>query len=478
MLRSRTFMAAMIVIPWALSNVANAQVDPKNANPEHEQIKKQADAAYQQRAFTQAVELVSKVIKENPKDDVAFYLRGSSLVEIGLQNRDVDKLRAGIADARQAISLNGRERIDYYLPYLFGMSSLAGLEDKPEHANVAIQVATQVIGLPNVGTAQSANLYYQRARAHGTLQDWQKAADDFNKALSFNPNHLGARLGAGHAYVRMEDFDKAEEQFDAASKTFPNDPRVYNDRGTFHQQSKQFDKAIADFTKVLELDKNAHYAYMNRGFTYMEKGDPKQAEQDFDRALALQPKQPTLYSLRGTARLMQGRVNDALGDYKMVVEMDTKNPIARGDLAFAEFFAGDYANAAKSFASALDSPAKLEHLRPWLYISLVSSGQKNAADSRFGSGPSGDQAGWDWSDRLLAMLTGKISDEDLLAAVKSDETRVKDAQLCEAHFFLGQKALLAGDRAAAAAHFQKAVATNADNLSAHRGSRFALQRLN
>ena len=478
MLRSRTVMAAMMMASSAMFGVANAQVDPQNAIPEHENIKKQADAAYQQRAFSQAVELVSKVIKENPKDDVAFYLRGSSLVEIGLQNRDVEKLRAGIADARQAIALNGRERIDYYLPYLFGMSSLAGLEDKPEHANIAIQVATQVIALPNVGTAQSANLYYQRARAHGTLQDWEKAAEDFNKALSFNPNHLGARLGAGHAYVRMEDFAKAEEQFNEASKTFPNDPRVYNDRGTFHQQSKQFDKAIADFTKVLELDKNAHYAYMNRGFTYMEKGDAKQAEQDFDRALALQPKQPTLYSLRGTARLTQGRVADAVNDYKMVVEMDSKNPIARGDLAFAEFFAGDYANATKSFAAALDSPAKLEHLRPWLYVSMVFAGQKDAADARFGSGPSGEKSGWDWSDRLVATLTGNLSDEELLAAVKTDETRVKDAQLCEAHFFLGQKALIAGDRAAATGHFQKAVATNAKNLSAHRGSRFALERLN
>src|SRR5690242_3252702 len=101
--------------------------------------------------------------------------------------------------------------------------------------------------------------------------------------------HMGAFLGAAHAYAAAGDMAKANQQFNKPITTFPNNPVVHNDRGMFRQQQKQFHQALADFTRVIELKSDAYYAYTNRGFTLMEQGDPQAAETDFDRSLSLVP---------------------------------------------------------------------------------------------------------------------------------------------------------------------------------------------
>ncbi len=54
---------------------------------------------------------------------------------------DLKELRDGIEDARESLKIGGGSEVNYYLPYLYGMVSLANIEDKKEHANVALEVA-------------------------------------------------------------------------------------------------------------------------------------------------------------------------------------------------------------------------------------------------------------------------------------------------------------------------------------------------
>lgn len=129
-----------------------------NVNPEHENSKKQAEQAYRSAQFLKVEELTSKVISENSKDHVALYLRGSARVELGIRTRDVPKIRQGIADCRGAILHDTQSQSMYYLPYLYGMSNLAKLESRPQHADVAIQVATSTLAESEDRGEDRANL--------------------------------------------------------------------------------------------------------------------------------------------------------------------------------------------------------------------------------------------------------------------------------------------------------------------------------
>ena len=132
------FRSCWIVFVLFFGSIAAGQ-----ANPEHEKMKAEAEVAYQQADFAKCKELTSKVLAQNPKDHAAMYLRASSRVELGVIKRDVSELREGIQDARESLKVGGSTEVNYYLPYLFGMVSLANMEDKKEHAKAARSAAAR-----------------------------------------------------------------------------------------------------------------------------------------------------------------------------------------------------------------------------------------------------------------------------------------------------------------------------------------------
>ena len=474
----KSLLFLSVAVALSCGQTLEAQVTEANANPAHEKIKSEAESFYKQGKYQQTIDLTSQVITQNPKDDVAFYLRGSAKVEMGIRSNNTEMVRQGIADAREAIGLNGQEHTDYYLPYLYGMSNLSQLEGRKEHAEVALQVATQVLNLANVKEDQKANVLYHKARTQTLLGKHAEAAQDFEQALRFNSMHMGAFLGLAHAYAAAGDFAKAEQQFTKGISTFPNNPVVYNDRGMFRQQRKQFDQALADFTRVIELKKDAYYAYTNRGFTLMEQGDPQAAESDFDRSLALLPNQAMVHSFRGTARLAQGKLAEATADYQKVAQLDPNNPVAKADLGFALFFQENYPLAAQQFDAATKANKELKHLHPWHLVAVRKSQPQANYQQKFAPMLETDPQKANWADMVLGYQLGRITEEQLLAGTDGENAEVSKAQKCEAYFFIGQQMALAGNAQAAAENFRKATETKVSHLSAYRGSEMALKKLN
>ena len=303
----------------------------KRVNPAHERAKTEADKAYQRGEYQKTVDLTTNVIRQNRSDHVAYYLRASALAEIALSKSDAKQMRSAIADAREAISLDSREGMRnpiYYLPYLYGMTNLSVLENKKEHAEVAVRVAGQAISIRTLNSDEKANLYYQRGNSLVVLEKFDEAGADFARAVKLGPTHLGAHLGAADAYARAGKVEQATAAYANAVRSFPNNPLVFNNRGMYFQQQGKLADSIVDFSRALEIDEKYHYAYTNRGFCLLQQGSPKAAEADFTASLKVKPGQPVVYGFRGTARLQQGNVAGAVADNRTVVRLSPRSPAA------------------------------------------------------------------------------------------------------------------------------------------------------
>jgi len=472
-------LAGALLSGLLLFTTAFAQNVPSPAasgNPEHEQLKRDAEQAYQNGDFPKCIDLTGKVLAQNPKDHVALYLRASARVELGQLQRSLKEVRAGIEEARDALRYGGTEQINYYLPYFYGMTALSQMENRPEHAKVVMDFAGQIIDRPNLKPEEKANLLYQRAAAALFLQSFDVAAKDYETAATLVPTHVGARLGLADVYVRQNKPDKAEAAFTAAVQAVPNNPLVYNNRGMFLQNQGKTQPAIADFTRAIELDPNYTVAYTNRGFAAMAEGNPQAAEADFASALRIDPQQPLVYSLRGTARLSQGNPTAAIEDYNQVLKLDPQNPIAHADLGFAKYFAGDYVGAGAAFDKAVSMDENLRYLNPWRYWSQIKGKQTANAAAKLGDALKKPAKERDWIDQLGAFLAGSVNEQELLATADKTEGPLRAAQLCEAAYFQAEKKAAAGDAAGAAALYQKTLDTKQAHLSAYRGAQYALKK--
>ena len=114
---------------------------------------------------------------------------------------------------------------------------------------------------------------------------------------------------------------------------------------------------------------------------------------------------------------------------------------------------------------------------PWQYWCMIRTGQQSAAETRFSVALGKKTDERTWAENLLAYLAGRLDAQGLMEAMVVDNPQIRNAQLCEAHYFIGLRESVAGNSQQAVEHFRQALDTKAMHLSAYRGSQVALDRL-
>lgn len=466
MLRPNSTLCAILFIAISFGPVSAQQ--PGNT----EAIKTQADAAYRERNFLRAVELSNQALAASANDHVALYLRGSSRIELGIQTKDTEMVRQGIADTREAIRYEGNGKAEYYLPYIFGMTHLSNLEQKATHAEAALTVADSVLERQSLTPEQRSNILYQRAQANVQLGRFAQADTDLKSATTIFPANLAAQLLLAETAAKSGDQDSAIAAYGRVAQMFPTSAVVFNNRGMYLQSIGRFDEAVADFNKAIQLDGRFMPAYVNRGFAYLESGDPVNAEAALTQAINVDPQQTGAYSLRGTARMNLNKPQEAVADYRKVVELSPKSPNAHAELGFAQFYVGNYQGALNSFNTAIGLSNQTRFLYPWKLACEIRLGSIDQAAYK----PTLEkpEAGQDWVDKLILFQLGKLDATTLLKSPTAGDAAGRDAQLCEGYYFIGMELQRRGRTQDAIAYWQQAAQRKNSKLSAYRGAVFAI----
>lgn len=246
----------------------------------------------------------------------------------------------------------------------------------------------------------------------------------------------------------------------------PKNAQAYNNRGEARRHRGDVAGAIADFTRALELDPKHANTYYNRGLARKQQGDLEGAIADYTKALELNPKFAQACNNRGFARKQMGDLDGAIADYSRALKIDPSHAIACNNRGIAHYLNRNWPEALADFRRKAEL-APLEADTPQLYIWIlrVRLGGRTTADRELAAyllsraGPV-DVA---WARRVGAFLLNHLGEEALLLAAASTDRKLECEQQCSAWFFSGMKLLLAGERTAAAEHFQKCLATESKN---------------
>jgi len=233
-----------------------------------------------------------------------------------------------------------------------------------------IPICTEIIELEK-SPHDKAFAYNSRGLSYYYKGDFDRAIEDFDKALELDPNYPGAYYSRGLSYYYKGDFDRAIEDFDKALELDPNYPGTYNSRGLSYYYKGDFDRAIEDFDKALELDPNYPGTYYNRGLSYYYKGDFDRAIEDLDKALELESAdtlRAKTHLLRGYAYQLKRDFLKAFDDFvdSNKINPDLKSIFPRNYIAFQiddiykEGKEEDKAKAFELYSKLLDSIIKIK----------------------------------------------------------------------------------------------------------------------
>lgn len=242
---------------------------------------------------------------------------------------------------------------------------------------------------------------------------------------------LGALTRRATAYSQSGDLDRAIADLDAALALRPDSVDIYRQRSAYRRDKGDSAGGLADLDYALTLQPEFVPAYVDRAWARVSGRDMAGARADFDVAIAAQPGQPRLYLGRGVVAYLAGDNGQAATDFASVIQATGQAPYAVLWLALAE---------------------RRGHVED---DGVLESGLA-ALDLQ------------QWPGPILRFLQGEISIDDLSTAVADVDPESAKKQDCEASFYSGALARIAGDDTTAKDRFEHARDTcSPDNIEYH-----------
>lgn len=306
-----------------------------------------------------------------------------------------DQVSSGVATAlgmelrpeeRRELSSHGTGLPDAYNYFLQGRGYL---EKGPESMDSAITLFTRALELdPNYGLAEAelGRAYWSKyesgkdkkfipkarqacskavelgnagAAGHvclGVLENgagnYEKAVDEFTRAIQLDPSSDGAYTGMASAYERLGKLNDAEKTYQQVINLRPRYWKGYNQLGIFYCRQSQYDKCAAMFQKVAELTPDSFRGYANMGAAYLVDGKYSEAIQPLNESLRIRAT-PGTYTNLGTAYFHLRNFPEAAKAYAEATRLNDRDYLLWGNLGEAQNFAGNRQEAETAYRKSI-----------------------------------------------------------------------------------------------------------------------------
>ena len=162
--------------------------------------------------------------------------------------------------------------------------------------------------------------------------EYERAAQQFERALKLEPTSDDAVRGLASAYDTLKESAKAEETYRQAIALRPQYWRNYNMLGVFYYTRSKYDEAARMFHEVTALAPDNYRGYNNLGGIFLLQGRYAEAVPLFERAVVIQPNADA-YSNLGTTYFYLRNFPESARVFAEAVKRDDQNFVMWGHLA-------------------------------------------------------------------------------------------------------------------------------------------------
>lgn len=124
---------------------------------------------------------------------------------------------------------------------------------KKPYISLILLVMIAFIGCSNYGKTEYEDAVLNGV-AHLNTQKPEKALEDFNRAVSLDPNKADGFIGRGNTLNTLGRYEEAINDYNTALAFDDGIANVYVNRGIAYSHLEEYERAIADFEKGLALD--------------------------------------------------------------------------------------------------------------------------------------------------------------------------------------------------------------------------------
>ncbi len=230
---------------------------------------KQAQLATSKGNYTQAMQLYSRLIKQDPQNAAA------------LANRGILWERLPFENAKERAKNRTYAEQDY-------LKSIQINPNIPETYNN--------LGALYIDTGNYAQAVYY-----------------LTEAILRNPNYFTALMNRAIAYSKMGRSSEALADFNSAFQIRQDEPLLFLNRGLAYFDLGQYEAALDDYTYLISLTPDDARPYLERARVFIKMGYPANAYADLEEAVTIKPTYALAYYYMGDLMYRKGETDYALG---------------------------------------------------------------------------------------------------------------------------------------------------------------------
>lgn len=136
---------------------------------------------------------------------------------------------------------------------------------------------------------KSARLHARRGAAYFKLREFDRAVEDFTRAIALDDRLDEAWFGRGMARGRSGDLAGALADLGIYLERHPGSAVAHTKRGIRHLWNGDLERAEADFRRALEIDPANAEAHDDLGVIHAQRGEYAEAERHFRATIAHDP---------------------------------------------------------------------------------------------------------------------------------------------------------------------------------------------
>ncbi|HLH08629.1 MAG TPA: protein kinase [Terriglobales bacterium] len=227
-----------------------------------------------------------------------------------------------------------------------------------QKALAAAQAANRIQGADSIPEVQ-----YTLGSVLNATGKTAEAIAVLQSALKLAPNSDEAYRRLGDTYRAAGKKDDAIAAYKKAIELNPYFWFNYNVLGTTYYRFGLYEQALDAFKKVTELNPDNAMAYANLGAIYFTQDQWNESVPMFEKSITLKPA-PDAYSNLGTLYFYLHNYEKAVENYKKAVDLSPKDQFYTGNLASGYWWAGDHAQAEKTFDQAISLGSKQLQVNP------------------------------------------------------------------------------------------------------------------
>jgi tetratricopeptide (TPR) repeat protein len=207
---------------------------------------------------------------------------------------------------------------------------------------------------PKIEANYCSQIFLGIGNLFDSLEKYEEAIADYDKAIELNPNLADAWGSRGDAKVNLQRYEEALADYDKAVELNPNLDRAWGARGFAKRNLQRYEEAITDYDKAIELNPNLTEVWGGRGDANVNLQRYEEAIADYDKAIKLNPNLAEVWGGRGDANVILQRYEEAIADFDKAIELNPNLAKVWGGRGVAKVNLQKYEEAITDFDKAIE----------------------------------------------------------------------------------------------------------------------------